>query len=41
MSQVTGQSRHAEPADREGLVRAAVEASYSFWFSPGLEQQKI
>jgi hypothetical protein len=27
MSQVAGQSRHAEPADREWLVRAAVEAA--------------
>jgi len=27
MSQVAGQSRHAKPSDREGLVRAAVEAA--------------
>jgi hypothetical protein len=27
MPQVAGQSRHAEPADRERLVRAAVEAA--------------
>jgi len=41
VSQVAGQSRHAEPTDRERLVRAAVEAAESCWLSPGLDQQEI
>jgi hypothetical protein len=39
MPQVAGQSRRPEPADRERLVRAAVDATKSSWFSPWLERQ--
>src|SRR5262249_48186042 len=41
MSQVAGQRRHAEPANRERVVRAALYTSQSFRLSPWIERPEI